>query len=50
MFGGTAPYVITWLAQRDLSHVFSWYLAAIAAVTLAAGLLMRETRHVDLTL
>ncbi|CAM3686507.1 MFS transporter [Micrococcus flavus] len=50
VFGGTAPYVITWLAQRDLSHVFSWYLAAIAAVTLAAGLLMRETRHADLTL
>ena len=44
MFGGTAPYVATWLVARtgnDLAPAF--YVIAAAIITLATVLTMRET-------
>ena len=49
IFGGTAPYVITALSEQGLFNVFLIYLMVISAVTLATGLLMRETKDNDIT-
>lgn len=49
LFGGTAPYVITWLSGHDLLTVFLVYLMVIAAATGATGLVMRETKGSDLS-
>jgi MHS family proline/betaine transporter-like MFS transporter len=44
LFGGTAPYVATWLTDRTGSSVApAYYLVAAAAVSLATVLTMRET-------
>ncbi|EMY35845.1 Major facilitator superfamily MFS_1 [Arthrobacter crystallopoietes BAB-32] len=45
IFGGTAPYINTALAQAGLQNWFLYYLMAVSAITLATGLLMKETRH-----
>ena len=42
-----APYAATWLATRYGLHAVGWYLSSVAAVTLAAILLSRETRDVE---
>lgn len=44
LFGGTAPYVATWLVDRTGSELApAYYLIAAAAVTLATIMTMRET-------
>lgn len=49
IFGGTAPYINTALTEAGRGHLFIVYLIAVAAVTLVTGLLMRETRGLELT-
>lgn len=48
IFGGTAPYINTALAQANLENWFLYYLIGASAITLATGLLMKETRHSQL--
>lgn len=44
LFGGTVPYVATWLVDRTGSELApAYYLIAAAAVTLATIMTMRET-------
>ncbi|MGP9587699.1 MFS transporter, partial [Micrococcaceae sp. AOP34-BR2-30] len=49
IFGGTAPYVITWLSGHDLLTVFLTYLMVVAVATGVTGMVMRETRGSDLS-
>ncbi|MGH3367868.1 MAG: MFS transporter [Nocardioidaceae bacterium] len=44
-FGGTAPLVITWLADAGLSEVFFYYVAAGAVVTFVTVWRLPETGH-----
>lgn len=48
IFGGTAPYIITALSEAGRYNVFLIYLMVVSAATLATGLLMRETKDVDI--
>lgn len=49
IFGGTAPYIITALSDQGNFDWFLIYLMVVSAATLATGLLMRETKHTDIT-
>lgn len=50
IFGGTAPYVITWLSANDLSSVFPGYLMVMAVLTGVTALLMKETKGTSLSM
>lgn len=44
VFGGTAPMVATWLVGRTSDPLsFAWYMIAMAAVSLIAALMLKET-------
>jgi MFS transporter, MHS family, proline/betaine transporter len=44
VFGGTAPYVATWLVARTGNDIApAYYVIAAALVTLATVVTMRET-------
>ncbi|WP_440974957.1 MFS transporter [Pseudomonas fragi] len=46
VFGGTAPFIATWLIQMTGNKMApAWYLLAAAAVALVAMLASRETAH-----
>ena len=46
LFGGTAPFVATWLIQTTGSKLApAWYLVAAALVALLAMSASRETAH-----
>ncbi|MFJ7882992.1 MFS transporter [Pseudomonas sp. NPDC096917] len=46
LFGGTAPFIATWLIQLTGNKMApAWYLLAAAAVALIAMLASRETAH-----
>lgn len=49
LFGGTAPYIITALSTYGQFNIFLVYLMVVSAATLLTGLLMKETKNVDLT-
>lgn len=49
IFGGTAPYLNTWLASMDAGWLFRIYVIVLAAITVVAALIMRETKGIDLT-
>jgi MHS family alpha-ketoglutarate permease-like MFS transporter len=44
MFGGTAEYVALWLKSAGHESAFFWYVAAMAAIALAAAVWMPDTR------
>lgn len=48
IFGGTAPYLNTWLHTIGLGHVYLGYVMALGAVACIASLMIRETAGVDL--
>lgn len=48
IFGGTAPYLNTWLNTIGLGHVYLGYIMALGAVACIASLMIRETAGVDL--
>ena len=48
IFGGTAPYLNTWLKSLNLTWVFQAYLIVLALITIAAALRMPETKDLDL--
>lgn len=49
IFGGTAPYVITWLSANGLPNVFPGYLMVMAALTGITALFMKETKGTSLS-
>ncbi|OXM74863.1 MULTISPECIES: MFS transporter [Amycolatopsis] len=49
VFGGTAPYVLTWLHAHQLEWVFSGYLVVLVAIGLITTLLTPETKGRPLT-
>ncbi|MFC4951138.1 MFS transporter [Pseudonocardia sp. GCM10023141] len=44
IFGGTAPYVLTWLSSHDLVWVFSLYSVVLALIGVVTTLLSPETK------
>lgn len=48
IFGGTAPYVNTYLSQIGRHEWFLIYLMAVAGITLITGLLIPETKNLRL--
>ncbi|MEU1880717.1 MFS transporter [Streptosporangium sp. NPDC020072] len=44
LFGGTAPYVATMLADGGHGQVFGWYASALTLVSTVVYIRMRETR------
>jgi MHS family alpha-ketoglutarate permease-like MFS transporter len=44
-FGGTAPYLATWLASNGQAGLFPWYVAALALFGLVVYLRLPETAH-----
>ncbi len=43
-FGGTAPLVITWLADRGQGDLFFWYVAIAAVIAFVGILTLKETK------
>lgn len=48
IFGGTAPYVNTYLSQTGHHQWFLFYLMGVAGITLLTGLLIPETKDLAL--
>lgn len=48
IFGGTAPYLITWLSGQGLFNIYLVYVMVIAAATLLTGILMKETKNINM--
>ena len=48
VFGGTAPYFVTWLIDRDLTVWVGIYLAVLAVVSLICIVSMKETSRIEL--
>ena len=48
IFGGTAPYLNTWLTSIGLSWVFSVYIMVLGLLAIIAAIMIRETRGVPL--
>lgn len=48
VFGGTAPYFVTWLIDRDLTAWVGIYLAVLAVVSLICIVSMKETSRIEL--
>jgi MHS family alpha-ketoglutarate permease-like MFS transporter len=48
LFGGTAPYVGTFLAEQNIAHLFPWYMVGLLAISLVVYLFLRETKDDEL--
>jgi len=48
IFGGTAPYINTYLSQSGLQKWFLIYLIGVSGITLLTALFMPETKDLDL--
>ncbi|WP_037104137.1 MFS transporter [Rhodococcoides fascians] len=48
IFGGTAPYLNTWLTSMDKSWLFSAYIMVLGVVVVCGSILIKETKGVDL--
>jgi MHS family alpha-ketoglutarate permease-like MFS transporter len=44
LFGGTGPYIATWLQSSGHASLFGWYLVLCAVMSLLTYLSLRETR------
>ncbi|MCW2901125.1 MAG: kgtP [Streptosporangiaceae bacterium] len=49
LFGGTGPYLLTWLHVRHLDWVFALYMVVLVTIGLVTTLLTPETKGRDLT-
>lgn len=49
IFGGTAPFLNTWLAAHGMSWMYSVYIMLLGVLTVVAALMIRETRGVPLS-
>ncbi|OUZ11936.1 MFS transporter [Aeromicrobium sp. PE09-221] len=48
LFGGTAPYLMTWFSQNDVEWVFFVWVGVLSSMAIIGGVLVRETKGVDL--
>lgn len=48
VFGGTAPYINTWLTSIHLHWIFTAYTVGLCVIATIAVLTMRETKGIDL--
>jgi MFS transporter, MHS family, alpha-ketoglutarate permease len=48
LFGGTAPYLQTYFAGRDMSSTFVWYSVALGLISGLVVLTLPETKGIDL--
>lgn len=48
LFGGTAPYLNTWLSSIGLAWIFHIYLMGLGALALIAAFVIKETKGVPL--
>ncbi|MDI9918295.1 MFS transporter [Rhodococcus sp. IEGM 1379] len=48
VFGGTAPYLNTWLTSHDLAWIYSAYVMVLGLLAVAAALIIEETAKVPL--
>ncbi|WP_245154145.1 MFS transporter [Rhodococcus sp. 1R11] len=48
VFGGTGPYLATWLVEIGHAERFGWYIASVAAVSTAVYLFLPETAKAPL--
>ena len=48
VFGGTAPYFVTWLIDGDLTAWVGIYLAVLAVISLICIVSMKETSRIEL--
>lgn len=48
LFGGTAPYLLTWTGQIGASWLFWIWTSVLASLAIVGGLLMKETRGTNL--
>lgn len=49
IFGGSAPFVMQWLAEIELGWSFPWYVAVLAACTFGAMLTLRDHGRTDMS-
>ncbi|MGW0042352.1 MFS transporter [Rhodococcus sp. NPDC003348] len=49
IFGGTAPYLNSWLTSRGTPDLFTWYVVVLALAVVAAAYFTRETKGIALT-
>jgi MHS family alpha-ketoglutarate permease-like MFS transporter len=49
LFGGTAPYVQTFFADRGTPAAFNWYAITLALISILTVLTLKETKGKDLT-
>lgn len=49
LFGGTAGFVQTFFADRDMPNAFNWYAIAMGVVSILTVLTIEETKGKDLT-
>lgn len=45
LFGGTAPYLGTWMQENGIIEFFPWYISILAAVSTITYLTLKETAH-----
>lgn len=48
VFGGTAPYLMTWFSQSEMEWAFFIWLGILSSFAIIGGFLVRETRGTDL--
>jgi len=49
IFGGTAPYLNTWLTSIGMSWVFSVYIMFLGLLAVIAATMIRETKGIPLS-
>ncbi|HLU75309.1 MAG TPA: MFS transporter [Nonomuraea sp.] len=50
LFGGTAPFIGTAMANADATYLFPWYMSALALIsTLVYAFALKETKHLPLS-
>ncbi|MDV8070611.1 MFS transporter [Rhodococcus sp. IEGM 1366] len=48
IFGGTAPYLNTWLTSIGKSSLFSVYIMVLGLIVIGGAILIKETKGIDL--
>ncbi|WP_080796377.1 MFS transporter [Corynebacterium pacaense] len=49
LFGGTAPYLMTWFNQHDMEWAFFVWVGLLSSLAIVGGLMVRETKGADLS-
>lgn len=48
LFGGTAPYILQWLAAAKHAELYPWYMSALCVVSLLTSVSLIDRRKADL--